>query len=364
MRHQHIDRFRLSWIAGLALLIIGAGPCGEASGQSNSDFYAYPKSFTDVGSLRNNPRQLTFNRMPGLSPDYRLGTGDEVEILVVGQPPLLREISAAGDVTIPFVGAVRIGGVTAEEAEATIAAAFKDRQLINDPQVLLTVTKYEAKTIYAFGELDRPGEYSVSFQMTLMDLVFIAGGLDFTAGQYGYLHRRTSPAPAPSTPAQVKAGMSAWMGRPESAPPGAEVIRIDLQPMRTGGVLERNILLQNGDVFYVPRREVQFVFLAGELKAPGAFELPAQKRTTASEAIAWAGGTTPTAKMSEGMLVRYEGGQRRQYLIDFQAVLKGRQLDLELRADDVIFIPTSQGKSAALNILSTIPRLVTYILVF
>ena len=129
-------------------------------------------------------------------------------------------------------------------------------------------------------------------------------------------------------------------------------------------MLERNLLLQNGDVFYVPRRNVHFVFLAGELKSPGAFELPSGTRTTASQAIAWAGGTTPTAKMSEGMLVRYEGGQRRQYLIDFQAVLQGRQLDLELRADDVVFIPTSKGKSAAINILSTIPRLVTYILVF
>ena len=200
MRTHPIDRFRLSWIVGLAILIIGAGLCGEASSQSNSDFYAYPKSFTDVGSMRKDSRQLTFNRMPGLSPDYQLGAGDEVEIFIVGQPPLLREISAAGDVTIPFVGALTIGGATAEEAEATIAAAFRERQLINDPQVLVTVTRYEAKTIYAFGEVDRPGEYSVSFQMTLMDLVFIAGGLDFTAGRYGYLHRRTSPDLLPRRP--------------------------------------------------------------------------------------------------------------------------------------------------------------------
>jgi hypothetical protein len=64
------------------------------------------------------------------------------------------------------------------------------------------------------------------------------------------------------------------------------------------------------------------------------------------------------------MLVRYEGGERRQYPIDFQAVLRGAQADVEVRSEDIIFIPTSRGKSATLNILSTIPRLVTYILVF
>lgn len=364
MTDQPVGRFRLPRIAGLALLIIVVGLCGDARSQANSDFYAYPKTFTDLGSMRNNSRQLTFNRMPGLSPDYRLGPGDEVDIDIVGQPLLQRQISASGHVTIPFLGAVSIAGMTAEEAETTISAEFRDRQLINDPQVLVSVSKYESKTIYAFGEVDRPGEYSVSFQMTLMDLLFIAGGLDFSADRYGYLHRRTSPGPVRPAPADVKASMATWMQSPDTAPPGSEVIKIDLQPMKAGGVLESNLVLRNGDVFFVPRRNVRFVYVAGEVKAPGAYELPNQKRVTAAQAIAWAGGVTPVAKMSEGMLVRYEGGQRRQFPMDFQAVLKNAQLDVEVKPDDIIFVPTSQGKTAALGVLSAIPRLVTYILIF
>jgi polysaccharide export outer membrane protein len=347
------------------IVALGPATAGVARGQAGSDFVAYPKRLTEAGAFRTNTRQLTFNRMPGLSADYRLGTGDVVQVMIIGLPEMERKIDASGEITIPPGGTVRIGGLTAEEAETAIATLFTARELIVDPQVLLYVSQFESKTIYALGEVDRPGEYAVSFDMTLMDLLMIAGGLDLTATRYGYLHRRAEGSPPVWRPAYAEGDFALLAAHPETPPAGSEVVRIDLQPMKEGGVLAQNLVLRNGDVLYVPRRKLEFAYVIGDVNRAGAFELPNAKRVTAAQVISWAGGPTRTAKLSAGILVRNdERGQRQEFPIDFQAILRGRQPDVDVRADDILFIPGSKGKSVGLGILNAIPSLAMYVLVF
>ncbi|MEZ5317454.1 MAG: polysaccharide biosynthesis/export family protein [Vicinamibacterales bacterium] len=346
-------------------VILGLCPglVASARAQFPSDFIAYPRNLTDLDTYRNlkNPRQLGFNRMPGLSPDYQLGPGDEVDVTVVGWTPdaLNLKISGDGAVTIPLVGSVTLGGLTAEQAEQAIADRLREKQLIKDPEVLIFISSYEAKTIYALGELDRPGEYGVSFQTTLTDLIFMAGGIDFTAARYGYLHRRTSEAPPGWRPTFLYARDSQLAQHPEVAPPGTEVIRIDLQPMIDGGVLDPNIVLRNGDVLYVPRREIDLVYVIGDVVNAGAFEMPHLRHMTAMQAIAWAGGPGKTARMSEGMLLRYENGARKEFPVDFSAIVNGKRPDMDVQPNDVIFLPSSNAKELGLGLLGVVPRILT-----
>ncbi|MFN8062097.1 MAG: hypothetical protein U0Q12_23295 [Vicinamibacterales bacterium] len=63
--------------------------------------------------------------------------------------------------------------------------------------------------------------------------------------------------------------------------------------------------------------------------------------------------------MSQGILVRYEaGGQRKEIPVDYGAVLAGRQPDLEIHPNDIIFVPGSRGKSVGLSLLTAIPAIV------
>lgn len=353
-------------LASAAMAIAGLLAPTLASGQAESDYIAYPKSLVgELGSARTDTRQLTLNRMPGLSPDYRLGAGDRLEVTIVGEDPLDREVAADGAITIPFLGSVHVGDLTAEEAEARIAAGLEERDLIKDPQVLVSVTDYASKRVYALGEIDRPGEYAVSFQVTLMDLIFIAGGIDFTAARYGYLHRRTGEAPPEWRPAYVHAQLADLAERPDVARPGTEVVQVDLQPLKTGGVLERNIVLRHGDLFYVPRRHIETVYVIGDVNRPGSFELPNAAQVTAAQAIAWAGGPTRTARMSEGILVRQEAdGERREFPVDFAAVLRGAEPDVDVRPGDIIFVPGSTGKTVGQGLFNTIPNIALYLLLF
>ncbi|MBN2318335.1 MAG: polysaccharide export protein, partial [Acidobacteria bacterium] len=139
------------------------------------------------------PKQTRyFMRLPGISPDYMLGAGDVIKVDVVGNEMLSQafKISNTGHINFLLLGDIKAAGLTAEELEKDIADRLRAAKLVNDPEVLVYIESYEAKPIYVVGEVDTPGEFVMSQQLTLMDAIFLAGGLDYTAARYGYLHRR------------------------------------------------------------------------------------------------------------------------------------------------------------------------------
>ena len=60
---------------------------------------------------------------------------------------------------MPMIGEIRAAGLTAEELENEVADRLKRKGLIEQPEVLVTVTDYQAKPIYVIGEVDNPGQY-------------------------------------------------------------------------------------------------------------------------------------------------------------------------------------------------------------
>ena len=63
--------------------------------------------------------------------------------------------------------------------------------------------------------------------------------------------------------------------------------------------------------------------------------------------------------------MRYEAdGTRRELPVDFAAVLKGAQPDVEVRPDDVIFLPGSSGKTLGLGFLNSLPNVLAMAIFF
>jgi protein involved in polysaccharide export with SLBB domain len=144
---------------------------------------------------------------------------------------------------------------------------------------------------------------------------------------------------------------------PDVAAPGTRVIRVDLEPFKTGGVIEPNLLMEAGDVFVVPRRNIQYFYVVGDVVRPGAHEAILGKPIPASQAISFAGGPSKTAKMSKGLLVRYDAnGQRRESKVDYSAILRGKAKDFDVLPNDIIFIPGSNAKSLGYGLLGIIPE--------
>jgi polysaccharide export outer membrane protein len=298
-----------------------------------------------------------FLRMPKISADYVLGEGDQLDVQVVGNNTLngamqSLTISNTGTITLPYLGAVQAAGLTAEGLESVIARLFKAKELVKNPQVLVYVTDYKANPIFIVGEVDNPGEYMMSQELTLLEAILMAGGIDPGAGSFAYLHRRSSPAVSRVEPARA-------LANPAVGEPGIEITKVDLRPLKLGGVPDPDIVLRKGDVLVVPKTEDRRYYVLGDVRSPGTREIPqpAERSLSVSQAIAHAGGPTATAKLSDGLLVRYNeaDGSRVEKKVDFMAILKGRQPDFEVLPNDIIFIPSSNSKSMAYGILGVLP---------
>jgi polysaccharide export outer membrane protein len=81
------------------------------------------------------------------------------------------------------------------------------------------------------------------------------------------------------------------------------------------------------------------VYVIGQVIRPGEFIV--NPRVDVIQALSLAGGTTPFASPSEIFVLRREGNQQRRLPFNFEAVLRGRDLEQNvlLRTGDVVVVP-------------------------
>jgi polysaccharide biosynthesis/export protein len=127
-------------------------------------------------------------------PAYGLDTGDKLRIVVFGQEGLSNSyfVDAAGQVTIPLIGAVTARGLTTQQLARAVAAKLR-AGFIREPHVAIEVETY--RPFFILGEVTQPGQYPYVPNMTVETAVAIAGG--FTPRAYRYdvkIDRQTSGA--------------------------------------------------------------------------------------------------------------------------------------------------------------------------
>jgi polysaccharide export outer membrane protein len=106
---------------------------------------------------------------------YTLATGDLVSIQVYGEADLSLEtrLSDAGTIIYPFLGELKLAGMTIGEAERTITRGLKGDYLV-DPKVSVRVAEY--RQFYVDGQVKKPGGYPYQPGLTVQRAVSLAGG--------------------------------------------------------------------------------------------------------------------------------------------------------------------------------------------
>jgi polysaccharide export outer membrane protein len=107
---------------------------------------------------------------------YILGAGDKISIKVFGQDDLSIEslLGNSGSVNYPFLGDVKLSGLSIKQVELFITKGLKGDYLIN-PNVYVQVIEY--RPFYIHGEVKKPGGYPYQPGMTINQAVALAGGL-------------------------------------------------------------------------------------------------------------------------------------------------------------------------------------------
>lgn len=125
-----------------------------------------------------------------IASDYLLGSGDQIEITVYGEPDLTTKvtINKSGIVSFPFINDIQVLGLTTKEIEKTVYKGLLGDYLI-EPQVSVSVTQY--RPFFIHGQVKRPGGYPYQEQLTLDKAIAIAGGLTNRASKTNWKISRT-----------------------------------------------------------------------------------------------------------------------------------------------------------------------------
>jgi polysaccharide export outer membrane protein len=108
---------------------------------------------------------------------YKLGSGDALSIRVFGEEDLSIEeirLGGTGSFSYPFLGEIRVRGLTAIEVENLITRGLTGDYLI-DPKVTVSIIEY--RPFFVNGEVKNPGGYPFKPGLTLRKAIALAGGL-------------------------------------------------------------------------------------------------------------------------------------------------------------------------------------------
>ena len=119
-------------------------------------------------------------RLAEVKSDYRLGAGDKVRVTVYGEPNLTGEyyVSTRGTLSVPLIGDVAAAGQTVPQIAEAVRTKLADGY-IRDPKVAAEVLTY--RPYYILGEVNKPGEYPYTSDLTVMNAVATAGGFTYRA---------------------------------------------------------------------------------------------------------------------------------------------------------------------------------------
>ena len=118
---------------------------------------------------------------------YRLGPQDKVRIKVFAWRPSIDEVyewkalndvysvGATGDISLPLIGDVAVGGLSLPEVSAAISGQMKSGLgLVEAPQASVEIVEF--RPFYITGIVQKPGEYAFRPGLTIIKAMSLAGG--------------------------------------------------------------------------------------------------------------------------------------------------------------------------------------------
>lgn len=239
-------------------------------------------------------------------PEYQLGSGDVVRILVFQNPDLTVEtrVTENGSVSYPLVGSVKIGGMTIPAAEQAIAKALKEGGFIQSPQVNIALLQNRGNQVTVLGAVNRAGRYPLeTFTTRFSEMIAIAGGI--------------SPAGA---------DVAILTGTRDGKPLRRE---IDIPRIFLENRLQDDIVVAGGDVIYVHRMPVFYIY--GEAQRSGSYRI--ERNMTLRQALVMGGGPTPRGTQRGLILYRRSA--------EGKVELLSPDLNDPVQADDVLYVKES-----------------------
>ena len=289
-----------------------AQPIGQAASSASQAAANAPKS-----GAKSTDKDKSDQETSDWSTMVKLGVGDLLEVGVYNVPELSAKVrvSNAGDIYLPLIDYVHVEGLTQEEAQGLIAKRLEDGGFVRNPHVTIFIDEANSQGVTLLGEVGRPGIYPLIGDHHLYSILSQAGGFTTSAARKISILRRNQP----------------------------EAINVNL-PRNLADDVTANVEIMPGDTITVPRAPI--IYVVGDVARPSGL-LVDNGSLTVLQALALAGGTNHTAKLSGVRLLRKGPNGTTETKVEIKKMLEAKAQDVPLQADDILFVPVSSGRILA-----------------
>lgn len=326
----------------LTFSLVTFGLAQEQSAPPESRIPSLPQQTPDQMAVPQTPApnegdKSNKKKNEGQAIDIKLGSGDLVEVTVYGVPELTTKarVTNDGDLYLPLIDYVHVGDLTLEEAQKVIEKRLDDGGFVRNPHVTIFINDYASQGITLLGAVGRPGIYPVLGDRRLFDLFSTAGGLTERASRTVSITHRDQP----DKPQIVQLARN-LTDAPES-----------------------NVPVHPGDTIEVQRAPI--VYIVGDVGRPSGL-LVDNGTLSVLQAVALAGGPNRTAKLDATRIIRKSNGPNgmTETVVPLKKMLRAKAPDVQLQADDILFIPVSGAKMLTGRGIETALALTTSVAIY
>lgn len=332
-------------------------------------------------------------------PEYRVGPDDVLHVLVWNQPDLTMEVLVRkdGSISMPLLGNIKVEGHTIPEIEELLRQGFAS--YVEKPHIIVNPKEINSLRISIVGRIKKPdisiGPVRPGFILrggnTLLEILSDVeiypdadlGASYVTRGDYiipvdlkallkdGDLTQNILLAPGDKlvvpgplkevtilgevrAPDKYKVNLDTTLLDALSIAKGInkdsadlymayvarnrKILPVNLKRLLDLGDMSQNMILEDGDIIFIPNINEKKFYVLGEVARPGVvyFNDPMD----IVEALAQAGGFLTTARRNQVVVVRGDIRHPQIYEINLLSLMEGKSLErFTLQKGDIVYIP-------------------------
>jgi polysaccharide biosynthesis/export protein len=249
-----------------------------------------------------------------------IGRGDLLHVSVFREPDLEQHmrVKDSGEIELALIGAIQVAGKTPDDAARAIEQAYFRGHFLNHPQVSVLIEEYATQGVSVLGQVTKPGTVPLTTPRSLLDVLSLAGGLTEVADRHITIQR-----------ADKSGNVTAFL------------------PNDPDASTRDSVMVYPGDTVIVPKAGL--VYVLGDVARPGGYVMQDDSKLTVLQAVAMAAGANKTAKEGTTRLIRRVNGRYQEQIIPLRDIERGKHPDMQLEADDVLYVPFSMTKNVVLG---------------
>jgi polysaccharide biosynthesis/export protein len=213
---------------GLVVLLTLVSPSLEA--QQNNAVSAVAPSIPASAASSSYPRGDT-PMLQQRNPRYQIQRDDILIVSFDLSPELDQTVTVQPDgyINLLSAGSLYVQGMTVPEVVAALKKAYSNT--LHDPIIDVDLKDFQKPYFVALGQVGKPGQYDLRYDMTVTEAIGVAGGFTAGAKTQVFLYRRVADE---------------W----------AEVKELKLKDILHGKNVNEDAHLMPGDMIFVPEKTI------------------------------------------------------------------------------------------------------------